>query len=258
MSENFYKSIAIVKRLIKGFCVIFGSFLIIYTIMAFIVPMADLTSKLLTLFFGVIITYVGVIKIKCHNIFLRVANYIICCGLVLSLTLFCVIVANSGSHLPADVSHTTIIVLGAKADGLSPSLSLKYRLDSAIKLLKVYPDLRVVVTGGKGIDEIATEASVQRTYLMEKGIDDERIFLEEKSSTTDENFAFAKPIIEKMGNNSIILVTNDFHILRAKIIAKINGYNDVYCMSAETPFWYYPLYYCREMAAYVKVLFSIL
>ena len=60
-----------------------------------------------------------------------------------------------------------VVVLGCKVRGESPSKMLRLRLDAAIKLLDEYPDVKCVVSGGKGSDEKISEAECMKNYLVE-------------------------------------------------------------------------------------------
>ena len=123
---------------------------------------------------------------------------------------------------PSDV----VIVLGAGLLGDKPSWILENRLDCAAEYLQSYPNAIAVVSGGKGSGETETEASVMKKYLVEKGISQERVIMEDKSATTVENFKFSKEILdEKLGANnySVSYITNKFHMYRAGLIAKKTG-----------------------------------
>ena len=80
--------------------------------------------------------------------------------------------------------NSTVIVLGCRVKEGRPSLMLKRRLDSAYEYLSANPDTFVIVSGGKGNDEIMSEAQCMRDYLCEKGISSDRIIMEDKSSST--------------------------------------------------------------------------
>ncbi|KGR87439.1 vancomycin resistance protein [Ureibacillus massiliensis 4400831 = CIP 108448 = CCUG 49529] len=134
----------------------------------------------------------------------------------------------------ADGSNDFLIILGAKVKPSGvPSLSLQYRLDVAIDYLKKYEHVQVIVSGGQGDDEPATEASVMAKYLIEGGIDPLRIQLEENSTSTYENLLFSKELLPE-GVSEITIVSNDFHLARAKYLAKVVGL-DADVIAAPTP-----------------------
>ena len=128
---------------------------------------------------------------------------------------------------PTDVSASsgTVVVLGCKINGEEPSLTLKGRLDAACEYLIENPDVPVVVSGGKGWDEEISEASVMKKYLVENGINEERIYMEEKSENTDENIKFSGEIIKENAlPETMYIVTDTFHSYRGFLFAEKNGY----------------------------------
>jgi len=152
-----------------------------------------------------------------------------------------------------------VIVLGCQVYGYTPSTALKSRLDTAAKVLNKYPDIICVVAGGQGPDETVPEAAVMKKYLVDKGIDESRIFEEAGSSTSFENLKFTKKIIEdnNLKHEDIIIVTNEYHIPRSIMIAKrIYQDSQIYAVKANSPFTtVFPFFNAgvvREFFAFVK------
>lgn len=130
---------------------------------------------------------------------------------------------NAALKNEADGSNEYVVILGAKVKpGGIPSQSLKNRLDAAVDYLQKYPTVKAIVTGGQGADEDRTEASVMADYLIEHGIAGERVLLEDQSTTTYENLLFAKKLLPE-NTKSITIVSNDFHLKRATILAQKLG-----------------------------------
>lgn len=129
----------------------------------------------------------------------------------------------------AEQGRAYLIVLGAAVYGTSPSVSLENRLISAYEYLIAYPECKAVLSGGKGAGEDITEAQCMYVWLTEHGIDPERLLLEPDSSDTYENLRNAKAVIEKDGGNisSVAVVSNTYHLYRAKLIASSLGMNCV-------------------------------
>ena len=127
------------------------------------------------------------------------------------------------SALPVDA----VIVLGAGVNGETPSMALQTRIDAAAAYLEQHPDVPVVLSGGQGSGEDITEAEAMRRALKAKGMPEDRLLLEESSTSTAENFAFSKVLLEDHDIDTdtavIAVVTNDFHIFRAKLIAQREG-----------------------------------
>lgn len=156
-----------------------------------------------------------------------------------------------------------IMVLGAGLDGDQVLKSLKSRLDGTIKYLKENDDGQyILLSGGKGDDELISEAEAMKRYLVNHGISEDRIILEDKSTSTFENFKYSKDIIESKTGKFIDEVkvrvfTNSFHCLRSYFLAKRLGYGEVYMEGTKTPPSVIPLYYTREVLALGKsILFD--
>lgn len=143
----------------------------------------------------------------------------------------------------------TVVVLGCKVNGESPSLMLRERLDAAVEYLQEHPDAACVVSGGQGNGEAISEAECMKRYLVNNGIAEERIYKEDKSTSTRENLGFSKDVIEQNRlEPTIAIVTNEFHQYRAAQIAgSINM--TAYAVSAPTASWLFPTYYFREAFA---------
>ena len=158
-----------------------------------------------------------------------------------------------------------LIVFGAGLFGDQPSRSLRDRLDAAVQYLESSPHTNVIVSGGKGPDELITEAEAMRTYLLQAGVHENRIFMEERSTSTKENIQFSKALIQSQPNDtgkkldelSIVVISSEYHLHRIRYLAKKAGLS-VRCIAAPTSLWFLKLnYFIREIPAMVKaVLFD--
>ncbi|MEY8189110.1 YdcF family protein [Peribacillus simplex] len=126
-----------------------------------------------------------------------------------------------------------LIILGARVKGSVPSLSLQYRIDKAAEYLKANKHTVAIVSGGKGPGEDISEAKAMQQGLIAQGIEEARIMMEDKSTTTHENIVFSKELIPDTAASGLI-VSNDFHIYRAVEIARKEGL-DLKGMPAKTP-----------------------
>lgn len=153
-----------------------------------------------------------------------------------------------------------ILVLGAGIEDDKPSLILKYRLDKAEEEYNRHKESIIVVSGGQGSDEITSEAYVMKQYLVGKGIPEDKIIEEDKSSNTFENFKFSKEKIEmnsgmKIEDIKVKIITTNFHAFRSSIIAERNGYKMITIDSSRGVGYLTPLMYIRESFALVKSYF---
>lgn len=138
------------------------------------------------------------------------------------------------------IEEKTMIILGTDVKGDQPGSLLKPRLDTAIKYLQKSPNTKVIATG-KGRGEY-TEAEVMEKYLINNGIDAERIYKEDKAQSTLENFIFSKEIIKKENlPEKVLTVTNNYHQLRASIYAKDTGIKPDVLSAPTTWYMIFPL-----------------
>lgn len=143
-----------------------------------------------------------------------------------------------------------IIILGARVKGDVPSLSLQYRIDAAASYMINNKDTIAIASGGQGPGEDITEAEAIKRGLLEHGIKGNRILLEDKSTDTVENIKFSKKLIPDSFQTGL-LVTNDFHLYRAKSIARDQGLK-LEGLPAITPTIAIPKSYGREYLAITK------
>ncbi|MBC1551514.1 YdcF family protein [Listeria booriae] len=124
----------------------------------------------------------------------------------------------SGTQSEPAANPDTILILGAKVKGdpATPMPVLQERLDAAIPFIQKNKEAQVVVSGGQGTDETATEASVMKEYLIDKGVEASRIKVEDKSMRTEENLQHSK---EKFDLGKTVIVTSEYHVYRALMLA---------------------------------------
>jgi uncharacterized SAM-binding protein YcdF (DUF218 family) len=146
--------------------------------------------------------------------------------------------------------NATVIVLGAGINGDQPSLMLTQRLDAAVEYLDQNEESVCIVSGGQGLDEDYSEASVMANYLTSKGIENSRVYLEDRSTNTDENIRFSKAIIDRESlNSTVVIATQEFHQYRAQAMAKNIGFTEVSPCTCKSPLYFLLCYWVREFAA---------
>ena len=176
-------------------------------------------------------------------------------ALFIGFALFCS-VRMIGVMSKDNDSPSAVVILGCQVRGQRPSRMLKNRLDTAIEYLNEHKDIPVIVSGGKGDDEEISEALCMRNYLTESGVPEERIIMEDKSKTTDENLEFSLAILdEKHLPRSIVLITDGYHQFRAQLIAEKHGAEKIGSASADTEFRFIPTYWVREWFALFQQMF---
>lgn len=158
----------------------------------------------------------------------------------------------SQMHEKGEAELDYIIVLGAQVRESGPSAALKYRLDEAVEYLEDNPKTICIVSGGQGANEPYSEAEGMAQYLKEQGIDASRILLEDKSLNTEQNMEYSKALIKD--GASVGIITNDFHLFRAKQIARKYGLDNVCGIAAKSTPVYLPNNMLREFLAEIKFL----
>lgn len=185
--------------------------------------------------------------------FLR--RFSLCCimlGLVVIIIMEALIISGAKTDA-GDVEY--IIILGAGLNGTTPSISLTDRLEAALDYMLENPDCIAVASGGRGEGEDITEAEAMRRWLVARGIEEDRILLEERSTSTVKNIRYSLDVISKYADPryaSIAIVTSEYHLYRAKLIAAEEGVS-VSGIAGETSI---PLlkvnYYSREAFALLE------
>lgn len=120
---------------------------------------------------------------------------------------------------PADI----IVVLGAAEYRGKPSPVLRARLDHALMLYQKGFAPRILTTGGAGGDPVYTEGDVARAYLVSRGVPSEAIVVDAEGATTAYATASSAEIMRRMGLKSCIVVSDGYHIFRAKRMLQSTG-----------------------------------
>ena len=116
-----------------------------------------------------------------------------------------------------------IVVLGAAQYVGRPSPVLRARVDHAVSLWKRGLAPTLILTGGTGVGDTTSEAAVARKYAMSRGVPDRAIVVEIKGRTTSESMRAVARIMDDREQNSVILVSDPFHMLRLSILARRFG-----------------------------------
>ena len=185
------------------------------------------------------------------KIFIRIITGCICAGVIALAGIFAVMV-YAGFNSPDE--NSTVIVLGCQVRGEELSRMLKARANKALAYLEDNPQAVCVASGGQGQGESISEAEAIKRYLVRNGISEDRIFIEDKSTTTAENIEFSAKIIEENGLNRNVAIASDrFHQLRASIFAS-NNQLTASSLGSNTWIFLAPGYWTREALAVCKAV----
>lgn len=201
---------------------------------------------------GVLLLVVSVRKVY-KVLFAKAWVKIVLSAGVLALVFFIVIIAVNGGRDKTGEASDYIIVLGCQIIGEQPSRSLQYRLDTAYDYLVEKKETKAVLSGGQAPNEVISEAEAMFRYLTMRGIDPDRLILEERSSDTYENLKYSFALIENLKDADICIVSSSFHLLRAKLLAHRLGVQAA-GWGAPTYLPLVPNFYLREMMAILKDL----
>jgi uncharacterized SAM-binding protein YcdF (DUF218 family) len=112
-----------------------------------------------------------------------------------------------------------IIVLGAGlTDDGQPNWALSRRSEHAAALWKAGFAETIICTGGVGTRVTRSEADGCREVVEREGVPRSAIVLEDTSRSTEENAMNAKAIMDANGWQTAILVSDSYHVFRARYI----------------------------------------
>ncbi|AOR23578.1 YdcF family protein [Clostridium taeniosporum] len=241
--------------------ILLGCILIIYVFIVNLLSSSRIAFSLPIFILGILFVIYHFIRQrfalnKYFKQFNKVMKLFICLGIIVFIFLEILIISCPKSNKE---NTDYILVLGAGLNnGNQINYILKSRLDSVLECVNEFNNHGyIVVSGGKGNDERISEAEAMKRYLVEQGIPEEKILMEDKSKNTFENLKFSKRIIENhskqnIGNLSVKIVTTDFHGFRSNILAKRNGYDKANLYTNKTIYYLIPTCYTREAFALVK------
>ncbi|NIP30021.1 MAG: hypothetical protein GTO02_07390 [Candidatus Dadabacteria bacterium] len=140
--------------------------------------------------------------------------------ILIVLWIFLLAVIYINSFIDEKRTVDAIVVLGASQWNGKPSPVLKSRLDHAHEIYKQGFAEYIILTGGIAKGERISESKVGLMYLNRKGVPKSRIFIEEVGLTTSESLEKASNIIKQNNFNKVLFISNGYHMLRIKKIAR--------------------------------------
>lgn len=199
--------------------------------------------------FGIAYIVIGLLMNRTDSSNQKYIFIIALCVLLLTILKMREIYAAGKTKISA---QKVIIVLGCRVRGDEPSLSLIKRLDAAYKFLLFNPESVAILSGGQGKDENISEAQCMQQLLYARGISKNRLILEDRSTSTDENIRFSLQIIETLDlDRNVAIATSEYHQKRAANICKKYGLNST-PVSSKTKRTLLPTFLLRELFAEIK------
>ncbi len=177
----------------------------------------------------------------------------------ISLAALCAYVFSASSFQAdkADMGKDPVfIVYGAGVNDDRPGATLQKRLDKAYEYMVALPESLCIVTGGQGSDEIMPEGEIMKNYLVERGIDENRIYVEDRARNTTENIRYSYEIIEKEGlsERCSVSVSNAFHIPRIRLLLSRLGKEGEFILGEDPNSFAMLSVMVREYMSYAKLL----
>jgi len=126
------------------------------------------------------------------------------------------------------------LVLGMALENGEPTKDLLSRIETAKIFLDKHPDATLILTGGNPDESGRTEAAVMRELLVERGVSEKQMILEDQAETTKDNFANAAKLVDP--SSPIVLITSNYHVDRAVTTAKKAGFKKVMRLPAPADF----------------------
>ena len=124
-----------------------------------------------------------------------------------------------------------VIVLGMALQDGKPTRDLLYRLDTAQRYLEGHPSATLILTGGNPNDAGLTEAGIMQAILSDRGVPTERMVLEDKASSTRENFTNSARMLNPA--EPVVLISSNYHMNRAVRMAEEAGFHN--CLRLPAP-----------------------
>ena len=250
------------KKLLFIFLIILSTVLIAATCISYSVSHSITIGTMLPGAAGIVLAVYSVLRLSRPGPLIKpkvlriIVTVIICIGMISFVAIESVIIAWAVAETPQkETDYAIVLGCGIFPDG-QLTLTLKNRLDTAYAYLTKHEDALCVVSGGQGLDEPMPEAEAMRDYLLTCGIDEDRIIVEPASTSTEENILFSKGMVnqEYSQMQTAAIITSDFHVFRAVMIAKKYGV-DAFGIAAPTPWYVVINCYMREYVGVVNTLF---
>ena len=175
-------------------------------------------------------------------------------AMFVSLLGFSAFLAVYGRRATADFTEDVVIVLGGGIRQGEIRQTLQRRLDQALAYHAQNPNAMILVTGGTGFGEEIPEARAMANYLVNHGVPQMQILIEDMAYSTYTNMSYSSKILGEIFDTPprAVVITSDFHMFRSTRFAADLGITAT-AYPASTPWRGAPFYYVREVAAVVKM-----
>lgn len=188
------------------------------------------------------------IKLKLSRILIVILS-----PLILGVILYSIIALYTASKAEVNTQSKSdvILVVGARSyiDG-KYNPCLEARIAHAVRLYKEGLAPKILVSGGNDIEDNVNEAETMKKIAVERRVKTEDILLEKSATSTFENFTLSQKILKEKGLDSVLIVTEPFHVARASLVAEKLDYKYSVSPATESSCWspnkYFSKYFLKE------------
>ena len=159
-------------------------------------------------------------------------------AILLSGWILCLVAIVAWSMRDDTGSADAIIVMGAAQYSGRPSPVLRARLDHALDLWHDARATRIVLTGGRHVGDLISEAEAGRRYVVRRGVPTQHVLLEAFGRTSLASMHGASSLLHRdsiIGRPRVLLVSDPFHMLRLDVLARLHGLSPMLSPTRTSP-----------------------
>jgi uncharacterized SAM-binding protein YcdF (DUF218 family) len=173
--------------------------------------------------------------------------------------LFCAFVLYSALYARmaraslGDVAAVIVLGAGLAGDRVTPLLAGRLALGERVyREARATRPVRIVTSGGQGPGETVPEAVAMRRWLVERGVPEDDVLTEDRSTTTRENLLLSRQVLADAGvEGPVVAVSSDYHAMRAATLLRDLGLEGQ-AVGARTARYYWPSAVIREYVAWLR------
>ena len=277
---NHFMEKALKQKLIAGFLIFFGILFIAYDVLLLCMTPGTFWDNVFSfthiwLVLGAYLIFCGIFRFIKKNSFWSIWKKpvklavvgVLAVGAIISVINLSFILRPKLADVNESVDYVIILGGGIDKNGKLPG-NVLLRVDAAAEFLK-RPEQKnavVVVTGGTLHWLPFAEAPELKRQLVLRGVEEERILVEDQALDTIQNFQYSCQMLadyagisqQEILNSEIVVITNYFHLRRAERLAARMGFTNIKGIGAPCEKIKALHIYVREICAYIKLNLRIL
>ncbi|MDE1170039.1 MAG: YdcF family protein [Verrucomicrobium sp.] len=175
-------------------------------------------------------------------------------GVLLCLAAMAAIAVDGLTDRPGPAETALVLGTGGIRPDGTPSERLRARLDRAAEADRARP-FRFLIVSGRSASPGPDEAEVMAAYLERRGVPAARLILDHHGETTWASARFTAAFLQARGLRGATVITQYFHIPRARMALERMGVSPVYSLHAHRIEWHDAPLLAREVAAWIDYRF---